>query len=220
MANYNAEQKQRYNERMIRKYKRLSEGSLDEKNVEMYYGRQKAWEKIQRDHIDANPELRRNPWRERLAAAKVKEPVEIHTDSTGNNFKTTRLQDIPKQRDAAFKVGKIDGRHLEGIDHVTDEVVITSERVHRHVLKKHSDMSDKTFDTIMKTIENPDFVFKGKLSNHELQFLRAEGKYVFIAPVRLITAEEYAVNPTHRNTILSFYKMKKIRASKQYGVDF
>jgi hypothetical protein len=70
LANYNAEQKQRYNERKIRKYKRLSEGSLDEKNVEMYYGRQKAWEKIQRDHIDANPELRRNPWRESLHGVK------------------------------------------------------------------------------------------------------------------------------------------------------
>lgn len=64
LARYEAEQKQRYNERMIRQYKRLADGSLDEENIAKYYSKQKFWEKRQRDHIDNNPDLRRNPWRE------------------------------------------------------------------------------------------------------------------------------------------------------------
>ena len=71
LANYNAEQKQRYNERMIRKYKRLSEGSLDGQDAYRYYQKQKQWETIQRDHIDNNPELRRNSWRESLHGIKT-----------------------------------------------------------------------------------------------------------------------------------------------------
>lgn len=64
LANYEAEQKQRYNERMIRKFKRLVEGSLDEENASKYFMKQKQWERAQRDHLSEFPELRRNSWRE------------------------------------------------------------------------------------------------------------------------------------------------------------
>lgn len=64
LANYEAEQKQRYNERMIRKYKRLVEGSLDEENASKYFMKQKQWERTQHDHLSEFPELRRNSWRE------------------------------------------------------------------------------------------------------------------------------------------------------------
>lgn len=66
LANYDAEQKQRYNERMIRKYKRLAEGSLDEENASRYFMKQKQWEREQTVHFNGHPELRRNSWRERL----------------------------------------------------------------------------------------------------------------------------------------------------------
>ena len=64
LANYEAEQKQRYNERMIRKYKRLAEGSMDEENASKYYMKQKQWERAQHEHLAEYPDLRRNPWRE------------------------------------------------------------------------------------------------------------------------------------------------------------
>ena len=64
LANYEAEQKQRYNERMIRKYKRLAEGSLDEENASRYFMKQKQWERAQHEHLAEYPDLRRNPWRE------------------------------------------------------------------------------------------------------------------------------------------------------------
>ena len=67
LANYDAEQKQRYNERMIRKYKRLAEGSLDEDDASKYFIKQKQWEREQLDHLTEFPQLRRNSWRENNA---------------------------------------------------------------------------------------------------------------------------------------------------------
>ena len=71
LSNYDAEQKQRYNERMIRKYKRLAEGTLDEENTSKYFIKQKQWERVQRDHLSEFPQLRRNSWRENTSSNGV-----------------------------------------------------------------------------------------------------------------------------------------------------
>lgn len=67
---YELQQKQRYNERQIRRFKRLSEGSLDPDNVAKYQYKLKEWQKTQRELISANPELRRNPARENTRGLK------------------------------------------------------------------------------------------------------------------------------------------------------
>lgn len=54
---YNLEQQQRYNERQIRKYKRLSEGSVDPDNKEAYQKKLKAWQAKQRDFVKANGDV-------------------------------------------------------------------------------------------------------------------------------------------------------------------
>lgn len=54
---YELEQRQRYNERQIRKYKRLSEGSIDFENSSRYASKLKAWQKEQRDFIKANGDV-------------------------------------------------------------------------------------------------------------------------------------------------------------------
>ncbi len=64
---YNLQQQQRYNERNIRKYKRLYEGTQDESQREKYLKKLKAWQKRTRDLIEENPDiLRRAPEREKL----------------------------------------------------------------------------------------------------------------------------------------------------------
>lgn len=63
---YNAEQKQRYYERNIRKYKRLRECSLDADNKAKYDSKVKEWSKALDEHIESNPSLRKNPWRSSL----------------------------------------------------------------------------------------------------------------------------------------------------------
>lgn len=62
--NYEAEQKQRYMERQIRKYKRLEIGSLDELNQRRYKEKVKEWQGRLTEYIDDHPELRRDRSRE------------------------------------------------------------------------------------------------------------------------------------------------------------
>lgn len=57
---------QRYNERMIRKYKRLEKGSLDEQNKAKYSKKVREWQAKQRELMDAHPEVHRNYKRESL----------------------------------------------------------------------------------------------------------------------------------------------------------
>ena len=63
---YEAEQRQRYIERQIRKYKRLAEGSIDEENRKKYNAKVREWQKIMRDFLEENPQLRRSYRREKV----------------------------------------------------------------------------------------------------------------------------------------------------------
>lgn len=54
---YDLEQKQRYNERMIRKYKRLSAGSTDPENVKKYEAKLSEWQAHQREFVKANGDV-------------------------------------------------------------------------------------------------------------------------------------------------------------------
>lgn len=62
--NYKLEQQQRYNERQIRKYDRLAQGSLDQTNIDKYNRKKKNWQKINNQFIKDNNILRRDRWRE------------------------------------------------------------------------------------------------------------------------------------------------------------
>lgn len=63
---YKAEQQQRYIERQIRKYKRLAEGSIDEENRRKYNAKVREWQKIMREFLKENPQLRRAYRREKI----------------------------------------------------------------------------------------------------------------------------------------------------------
>ncbi|MNO23029.1 Phage minor capsid protein 2 [compost metagenome] len=63
---YDAEQKQRYMERQIRRYKRLEVGSLDEANQAKYGVKVIEWQERLKDHLAEYPELRRDKRRERI----------------------------------------------------------------------------------------------------------------------------------------------------------
>ena len=66
--NYEAEQKQRYMERQVRKYKRRETGSLDSQNIKSSNNKVKEWQGNLREHIKANPQLSRQSWREQIKA--------------------------------------------------------------------------------------------------------------------------------------------------------
>lgn len=54
---YNLEQQQRYNERQIRKYKRLSDGSVDPENQLRYQKKLEVWQDEQRRFVKANGDV-------------------------------------------------------------------------------------------------------------------------------------------------------------------
>lgn len=64
--NYKREQQQRHIERQIRKYKRLAEGSIDEENRKKYNAKVREWQKIMRNFLEENPQLRRSYRREKV----------------------------------------------------------------------------------------------------------------------------------------------------------
>ncbi len=66
---YEAEQKQRYMERQIRRYSRLEAGSIDEENRTKYGGKVRAWKGALNKHLAVNDQLRRNSGREKVRVA-------------------------------------------------------------------------------------------------------------------------------------------------------
>ena len=67
--NYVIEQKQRYNERQIRKYKRLELGSTDDGNIEKYHNKRIQWQNYNKEFCEEHG-LKRRYDREKV---KVKE---------------------------------------------------------------------------------------------------------------------------------------------------
>lgn len=63
---YEAEQKQRYYERQLRKWKRFKAGTCYEENKEIASKKVKELEKALKNHLENNKELRRNHYRERI----------------------------------------------------------------------------------------------------------------------------------------------------------
>lgn len=64
--NYKQEQRQRYIERQIRRFKRLEIGSLDEVNQKKYADKVREWQSMMRKHLKDNPQLRRAYRREKI----------------------------------------------------------------------------------------------------------------------------------------------------------
>lgn len=74
---YDLEQRQRYNERQIRKFRRLSENTLDPEQKQKYTARLKQWEQVNADFVEAHGDvLKRRYEREdiRELAVRVEKP--------------------------------------------------------------------------------------------------------------------------------------------------
>lgn len=66
LASYKQEQRQRYMERQVRKYKRRAAGSVDPGKQARAEAKVKEWQGALRRHMKANPELRRDYSREKI----------------------------------------------------------------------------------------------------------------------------------------------------------
>jgi hypothetical protein len=75
---YNLEQKQRYNERQIRKYDRLAKGSIDPDNKTKYENLKNEWQRKNREFVNEHEELKRKYYREKNIGVKdqpIKKPT-------------------------------------------------------------------------------------------------------------------------------------------------
>ncbi|WP_344144376.1 phage minor capsid protein, partial [Polymorphospora rubra] len=70
-AGYEAKQRQREIERQIRKWKEREESALDPAAAATARTKVRQWQKAMRDHLTANPELKRLPYREQIGAGSV-----------------------------------------------------------------------------------------------------------------------------------------------------
>lgn len=105
---YVLEQQQRYNERQIRKYKRLADGTLEETEQEKYAEKVKQWQAKQRELIKENPELVRKYWRESVVTSVEPSDKIIRTSGEINkpvkNFKFEKLEKtMPAEDFVEFK---------------------------------------------------------------------------------------------------------------------
>lgn len=100
---YRLEQRQRYNERQIRKYKRLVAGSIDDENVIKYSQKLSQWQELQKNFIEENGDVLKR----RAELEKVFElPENLQWGQNNYDF-SQDINDIikqtTKQKTKAFK---------------------------------------------------------------------------------------------------------------------
>ncbi|WP_304960313.1 phage minor capsid protein [Thomasclavelia cocleata] len=119
---------QRYNERQIRKYKRLENNSLDRDNQSKYKRKRLEWQVRNRQLIEKHPEMHRNYAREKVrfddTVQELAKQKEILFEDNGdldilNSFK--RSDDLPKELILSKEV-------QEEIDKNFDELVSRSKQ--------------------------------------------------------------------------------------------
>lgn len=93
LGNYEAEQKQRYIERQIRKWKRIEAGSVDIENVNKAANKVKQYENMLQQHLSDNPQLRRNNWRESNPGISDKD-IEAHKQELKDNAENAKIKEI------------------------------------------------------------------------------------------------------------------------------
>lgn len=104
-AKYELEQKQRYNERKIREWKRKANGSMDEGNKRKAEAKVREWQAKQRQLIDENDWLRRNYSRE-------------GTKGIGLEKKLPKVE-VPKVEVPKTEIPKVEPAKPEYIYHAT-----------------------------------------------------------------------------------------------------
>ncbi|MBR5386456.1 MAG: hypothetical protein IK142_02630 [Clostridiales bacterium] len=119
---YKAEQQQRYQERQIRKYKRLREGAMDPGNRQKYDARVKEWTQRHNEFLEEHDYLRKNP--KRLAPGyRITKPKSEDVTQTWSNYIPKGNVSVVEGKQAVDKNGAIfdyPGIKLKN-DHSLDE---------------------------------------------------------------------------------------------------
>ena len=114
--NYIIEQKQRYNERQIRKYKRLELGSTDDENIEKYHNKRIEWQKYNKQFCEEH-NLKRRYEREKITSNIAKEQKDDIIEIPD------LIKDIAKQQKQSFSIEAEDfiNKNTQESDFIYDE---------------------------------------------------------------------------------------------------
>lgn len=99
-------------------------------------------------------------------------------------------------------VGKIDREIYKCIteDIVTDEVIITEERIRHIIDRRGKEFYDKYGDKFLSILQDPDYVFKDKKNTALVcKEFSLDGKYINVA-LRLVVSTD---NPEYKNSIIT-----------------
>jgi hypothetical protein len=106
-------------------------------------------------------------------------------------------------------VGKIDKKLYSCItdDIVTDEVIITDERI-QHIKEHHPNDFERYCMYMKEIVEFPDYIITGNKPNSALVLKEFnEGSEPFKTVLRLVTSND---NPQYKNSIITFMKINDV----------
>lgn len=108
-----------------------------------------------------------------------------------------------------YIVGKIDIEKYKCIseDIITDEVIITEERI-THIKERHPNDYEKYYNYMTQIVENPEYIVEANKPKSAL-ILKSftEGEEVFKTVLRLHTSTDNQKNINYKNSIITFMRI-------------
>jgi hypothetical protein len=172
LANYDVEQKQRYMERQVRKYKRHEAGSVDPHNQKDAAAKVRYWQGKIREHLTENTQLRRDPRREKIKGGLT--PTERNAVLKKAAIEKAVNIDILSNREwlkSSFSTQKKFDKHLK--DHLGDYGNTTPEQ---YLNLARGLLSEQLSKDVEGFVDKDGFVFKYKNSSNDFAIGRPDGK--------------------------------------------
>jgi len=189
-----AEQKATYGRRMEKMYKRLSKYALDPDNKKTYQGRTEKWSDYTEKWSDYHKILLEKAEKSGIIIAEYEESVGIGLHSVG------RI-DIEKYKN-------ICGKRI-----ITDEVIITENRIDHIVSRRGQAFYDKYSQYFKAIIEDPDYIFKDNKENTALvsKMIVDNGESINLVLKLVVEGDDI----TYKNSIITAIKENKKRFAQR-----
>ena len=141
-----------------------------------------------------------------IEEAKVKAGVKNIEKLHSSNIMKSK---VAKEEIDVHLVGKIDKDIYKCItsDIITDEVIITDERIN-HIMERHPNDYESYCEYLKRIVEKPDYIIQSNKPNTALILKEVSDKdgKIFKAILRLVTSMD---NPDFKNSVITFMKINK-----------
>lgn len=200
------EQKQRYLERKIRKFKRFQVGSCDPETAKAYGRKVRETQAELRELIKANePLIKRDYEREKVYDGEVDKNENSGIIKTDNKTTAeTAVNDV-------HSVGKIDIEKYKCIsnDITTDEVIITDERI-QHIHDRHKSDYEEIQPYFQEILSYPDYILEDSSRKNTGLILKQikENDLKIQMVLRLHTSTD---EKGFKNSVISAWKISESR---------